>query len=82
MNRPSNRPVYPSMRHIIDLCCDPYCTAEATQSATPPGVSGLRLLLCDKHAGRFVRLAGERGIPIAELGLAPYHPSESVEESP
>jgi hypothetical protein len=25
---------------------------------------------CDKHAGRFVRLATERGIELEELGLA------------
>jgi hypothetical protein len=56
---------------VIDLCCDPYCMNEATQSATPPGVDGLRLLLCDKHAGRFVRLANKRNIPLNELGLAP-----------
>lgn len=54
---------------ITDLCCDPFCMSEATQAATPPGVDGLRVLLCDKHADRFVRLANERGIPVAELGL-------------
>lgn len=56
---------------VIDLCSDPYCTNNATQVAVPPGVSGLRVPLCDKHAGRFVRLAAEREIPIEELGLMP-----------
>lgn len=59
-----------SCNPVTHLCCDPYCMATATQAATPPGVSGLRVLLCDKHAGRFVRLANERGIPLADLGLS------------
>ncbi len=75
MNKARTRPVTPVMAQnpveVIDLCSDPYCTNKATQAATPPGVSGLRVLLCDKHAGRFVRLANERGIPLEELGLSP-----------
>jgi hypothetical protein len=56
---------------VVDLCSDPYCTNNATQVATPSKAPGLRVLLCDKHAGRFVRLASERGIELEELGLAP-----------
>ena len=60
---------------VVDLCSDPYCTNNATQVATPSKVPGLRVLLCDKHAGRFIRLADERRIPIEELGLAPLEVS-------
>ena len=56
---------------VVDLCSDPYCMNNATQVAAPSKVPGLRIPLCDKHAGRFVRLAAEREIPIEELGLVP-----------
>ncbi len=59
------------MIDVIVMCSDPFCTATATQVAIPPGVDGLRVPLCDKHAGRFVRLASKRGIPLSELGLQP-----------
>ena len=58
---------------VIDLCSDPYCTNDATQVATPSKAPGLRVLLCDEHAERFVRSASQRGIELKELGLAPLN---------
>jgi hypothetical protein len=56
---------------VIDLCSESLCMNNATQLAQPPGFPGLRVPLCDKHVGMFVRKAASKGIKLEELGLTP-----------